>query len=132
VGLGSVSAQESKTITFDTPGADTKPGDYNGTYSSSINARGVIAGSNQDASGTCHGFLRSPDGEFTTFDAAGADLTPGGYNGTSPSSVNDRGVIAGWYTDASRFNHGFLRSPTEISNHLTSLAQAVTDHFRLR
>ena len=56
-----------------------------------------------------HGFLRSPDGKFTTFEAPGADT--GAYNGTSPAAINDLGVITGSYTDANGFDHGFLRSP---------------------
>ena len=37
-----VSAQEAGIITFDAPGADTKPGDNNGTYPSGINAWGAV------------------------------------------------------------------------------------------
>ena len=58
-----VNAQESRIVTFDAPGADTKPGDNNGTYSSGINARGVITGSYQDTNNAFHGFLRSPEGK---------------------------------------------------------------------
>jgi len=108
-GLGSASAQESKTIVFDAPGADVTAGDFNGTYAGAINARGVITGAYQDAGGTYHGFLRSPSGEFATFDAPGADLTPGDYNGTFPSAMNDLGVITGVYWDVNGFSHGFLR-----------------------
>jgi hypothetical protein len=104
-----VSAQEPRIITFDAPGADTKPGDNNGTYTSGINAWGAITGSYQDTNETYHGFLRSPDGKFTTFEAPGADT--GAYNGTSPAAINDLGVITGSYYDASGFGHGFLRSP---------------------
>jgi hypothetical protein len=112
LGLGLVAqAQKTSLITFDAPGADTTPGDYNGTYPSSINAWGVIAGSYQSADTVFHGFLHTPGGEFITFQAPGADTTAGSYNGTSPSSINDLGVIAGGYNDASGFSHGFLRSP---------------------
>ena len=104
-----VNAQEPRIITFDAPGADTKPGDNNGTYSSGINASGAITGSYQDTNETYHGFLRSPDGKFTTFEVPGADT--GAYNGTSPAAINDLGVITGSYYDASGFGHGFLRSP---------------------
>ena len=104
-----VNAQEPRIITFDAPGADTKPGDNNGTYTSGINALGAITGSYQDTNETYHGFLRSPEGKFTTFEAPGADT--GAYNGTSPAAINDLGVITGSYYDASGFTHGFLRSP---------------------
>ena len=112
LGLGlSTSAQNPRIVSFDAPGADLNPGDYNGTYPSGINALGVIAGSYQSADTVFHGFLRTPRGNFTTFQAPGADTTPGSYNGTSPSSINDLGAIAGSYYDANGFSHGFLRSP---------------------
>jgi uncharacterized membrane protein len=104
-----VAAQAQKIITFDAPGADMTPGDNNGTYSSGINAWGTITGSYQDTNSTFHGFLRSPAGKFTTFEAPGADLGP--YNGTSPTAINDLGFITGNYEDASGVGHGFLRSP---------------------
>ena len=112
LGLGlSANAQEPRIITFDAPGADLKPGDYNGTYPSAINDFGVIVGSYQSADTVYHGFLRSPDGKFTTFEAPSADTTAGSYNGTSPSSINDLGVITGAFSDATGLSHGFLRAP---------------------
>jgi hypothetical protein len=104
-------AQDSKIISFDAPGADTTPGDYNGTYASSINVGGLITGSYQGADTVFHGFLRSPDGKFTTFEAPGADTTAGSYNGTTPTSINDLGVITGSFNDATGLSHGFLRTP---------------------
>ncbi len=104
-------AQNPSITSFDAPGADLNAGDYNGTYPSGINALGVIAGSYQSADTVFHGFLRSPAGKFTTFQAPGADTTAGSYNGTAPSSINDLGAIAGSYYDANGFSHGFLRSP---------------------
>jgi hypothetical protein len=104
-----VNAEEPRMITFDAPGADTKPGDNNGTYSSGINAWGAITGSYQDTNNAFHGFLRSPEGKFTTFEAPGANT--GSYNGTSPTGINDLGAITGYYSDANSFSHGFVRSP---------------------
>ena len=103
-------AQNPSITSFDAPGADLNPGDFNGTYPSGINAWGVIAGSYQSADTVFHGFLRSPRGKFTTFQAPGADTTAGSYNGTYPSSINDLGAITGSYWDANGFSHGFLRS----------------------
>jgi hypothetical protein len=103
------SAQEHRIITFEAPGADTTVGDDNGTYPSGINNWEVVTGSFQDANSAFHGFLRRPDGTFTTFQAPGADTSP--FNGTSPASINDFGVITGSYADATGFSHGFLRSP---------------------
>ena len=112
LGLGSTaSAQKPRIVSFDAPGADLNPGDYNGTYPSGINAWGVIAGSYQSADTVFHGFLRSPGGEFITFQAPGADTTAGSYNGTSPSSINDLNVITGSFYDATGLSHGFLRTP---------------------
>ena len=43
------------------------------TYPWSINPAGAITGNYYDATGTGpHGFLRAPDGTFTTFDIPGA------------------------------------------------------------
>jgi hypothetical protein len=112
LGLGSTgSAQKPRIVSFDAPGADLNPGDYNGTYPSGINAWGVIAGSYQSADTVFHGFLRGPGGQFITFQAPGADTTAGSYNGTYPSGINDLGTITGNYWDANGFSHGFLRSP---------------------
>lgn len=111
VGLAPVRAQEANIITFDAPGADTTAGDYNGTFASGVNNLGIIAGSYIDVNDVYHGFLRGPNGKFTTFEAPGADTTAGSYNGTSPSGINDLGVITGDYSDANGFNHGFVRAP---------------------
>jgi hypothetical protein len=106
----SIQAPAQKIITFDAPGADLTPGDYNGTYPSSVNVWGAIAGTYQDINSVYHGFLRSPEGRFITFEAPSADTTTP-YNGTSPNSINDLGVITGGYFDVNGFEHGFLRSP---------------------
>jgi len=106
-----VRAQESRTIIFDAPGADSNAGDYNGTYPNRINAKEVITGYYVDASNVAHGFLRTPNGKFTTFEAPGAATTPGSYYGTVANSINDLGVITGEYWDANGFGHGFVRTP---------------------
>jgi hypothetical protein len=59
-----------------------------------------------------HGFLRSPDGIFATFEAPGADTTAGSFNGTLPENINLHGAITGQYLDANGVNHGFLRAPS--------------------
>jgi hypothetical protein len=106
-----LTAQEHHIITFEAPGADTTAGDLNGTFAASINNLGAVVGSYADAVNVNHGFLRRPDGKFITFQAPGADTTPGSFNGSAASSINDFGVIAGEYFDASGVSHGFLRSP---------------------
>jgi len=109
-------AGEPRIITFDAPGAGATPGSYQGTscYSDCsvlINNFGAITGTYLDANNVFHGFVRSPEGKFTTFEAPGADTTPGNFNGTLPNGINDAGAITGQYYDASGGSHGFLRSP---------------------
>lgn len=89
-------------VTFDVPGAGA--GSYQGTSPSSINLEGEITGLYIDASSLAHGFLRSPLGFLTTFDA------PGEINGTYPSSINLLGAVTGYYYDVNFVGHGFLRS----------------------
>jgi hypothetical protein len=108
------SAGHARFITFDAPGAGTAP--YQGTgcffYDcfSLINNLGEITGYYLDANNVFHGFVRSPAGKFTSFEAPGADTTAQSYNGTLPSAINDAGEVTGYYTDASGNYHGFVRT----------------------
>ena len=95
-----------KFTTFEAPGADTTAGSYNGTSPISINDFGAITGSYYDANGFTHGFLRSPDGKFTSFEPPDA----GGY-GTFPKVINIEGSIVGNHTDSNYSFRAFLRSP---------------------
>jgi uncharacterized membrane protein len=95
-----------KFSTFDAPGADTTPGDFNGTIPSGINDLGVIIGNYYDVNGNGHAFVRSPDGKFTVFDVSGV----GGF-GSIPIAVNLEGAVVGYYVDASVNIHAFLRKP---------------------
>lgn len=63
----SANANERKTaiITFDAPDAGTNAF---GTFPLGINLAGAIEGYFLDAGNTFHGFLRAPDGTFTTID----------------------------------------------------------------
>ena len=61
-------------ITFDAPGAGTGP--QQGTLAYAINQAGTIAGYYFDSNPVTHGFLRAPDGSFTTFDAPGGRHRP--------------------------------------------------------
>jgi hypothetical protein len=101
---------------FDAPGAGT--GQYQGTGCpgcfAGLNQWGAIAGIYADSNTVEHGFLRSPDGKFTTFDAPGAGT--GSFQGTGcysdcPVRLNDWGAITGVYIDANYVYHGYLRSP---------------------
>ena len=119
-GLGMAGAANAgdkpRIITFDAPGAGATAGSFEGTacYSDCsvlINNFGAITGTYEDANNVFHGFVRSPEGKFTTFDSPGADTTPGDFNGTFANGINDAGAITGFYSDASGGTHGFLRSP---------------------
>jgi hypothetical protein len=78
-----------------------------------LNDWGAITGFYLDANNVYRGFVRSPRGQVTRFDAPGADKTPGSYKGTFPVSINDQGAITGYYVDAHSVNHGFLLLPPE-------------------
>jgi probable HAF family extracellular repeat protein len=56
----------------------------------SIDQAGDIAGSYMDATGVQHGFVRNPYGTVTSFD-------PPEGKGTTATSINDGGAIAGFY-----------------------------------
>jgi len=105
--------------TFDAPGAgsETVAGFYptavglggQGTYGIAINPAGAIAGTYIDRDNVMHGFLRDPDGRFTTIDVPGAGS--GFAQGTEADNVNSDGTIAGTYVDANNVWHGFVRDP---------------------
>jgi probable HAF family extracellular repeat protein len=67
----------------------------------SIDNLGRIVGEYQDAAGAFHGFVRDPDGSFTTVDA------PQATGGTALTAINDRGQILGGYVDAGGAIHIF-------------------------
>src|ERR1700746_3007171 len=79
----SANANERKTaiITFDAPGAT------NGTLAIAINPGGTCAGLYIDSVGG-HGYVRSRDGSFITFDVPGAGPDKG-----QPQSINPAGTI---------------------------------------
>lgn len=106
VGQGPAQAQKpSKIIEFDAPGADQ------GTIPEQNTLFGVIAGFSLDANGVAHGFVRSPGGEFTTFDAPGAGAIPDSGQGTFAFGTTDAGTVVGSYTDGNGVSHGFVRAP---------------------
>jgi hypothetical protein len=78
-----------------------------GTAAFSISATGVITGYFNSApppvpTSTRRGFVRDPFGNFTTFD-------PLGSISTMPQSINAGGDVTGYYNDANRVIHGFVR-----------------------
>ena len=110
-----------RLITFDAPGAGTTPGLYfkstpagtyggQGTYAMSVNPEGAIAGSYIDENNVGYGFVRGPDGRFTSIVDPGADQQSA-YLGTFAWNINPAGVIAGNYWDTNSVRHGFVRTP---------------------
>jgi hypothetical protein len=97
----SASAKQPTITTFDPPGSVK-------TYCESINPAGAITGYFFDANNLIHGFLRAPDGTFTTFDAPGAGTSA--YQGTTAFSINLAGVITGWSATNSG-GQGYVRAP---------------------
>jgi hypothetical protein len=95
-------------LSFDAPGAGLGANLNQGTVALSINDLGVIAGQFEDPNNIFHGFVRYPDGSFTTFDAPGAGT--GANQGTIAEAVNLAGTVAGWYLDENNVVHSFLRA----------------------
>jgi hypothetical protein len=101
-------------ITFDAPlagtgnGQGTLPAVVYSTYTHhGLNERGDLTGAAVDSGNTAHGFLRTKDGNFVSFDVPGAGV--GNLNGTYPGSINSSGTIAGLYFDNNGVAHGFVR-----------------------
>jgi hypothetical protein len=85
-------------ITFDPPGSTN-------TLALGINPAGAITGFYADGS-AFHGFVRSPDGTFATFDVPGAMFL------SSTMDINPAGAITGFSDDGYPSpSHGFLWSP---------------------
>ena len=79
------------------------------TYATGINQGGTVAGYDNDYYDINHGFVRTPDGTVTTFDAPGAGV--GLFQGTLPTAINAAGFITGTYQDQNNIFHGFIRQP---------------------
>lgn len=99
-------ANAQKIITFDAPNSGT--GAFQGTEAAGINLEGTITGNVTDNDNGTHGFVRTPNGRFTEFDAPGADPVVGG---TFPNGINDLGMVAGNDVDTNSVSHGFVRTP---------------------
>ena len=73
------------------------------TTAASMNAADIVIGTFYDQNSLQHGFIRTPNGKFTTFDVAGAISI-------QPITINDNGTIAGSFYDANSVQHGFVRN----------------------
>lgn len=78
-----------------------------GTYVSSIDAAGDVAGSYMDGNGIAHGFIRTANGVLTTFDAPKAGTSKN--QGTGVFGIDTAGDVGGVYLDANNAVHGFIR-----------------------
>jgi hypothetical protein len=101
---GYVRARSGAITSFDPPGAAN-------TFPGSVNPEGVIVGGAADANGVLHGFVRSAEGAITSFDVPGAGSTPGLFEGTLALGITPFGLSTGYWADAKRVYHGFLRYP---------------------
>jgi hypothetical protein len=106
-----------QATTFNTPGDASLGANCISDCSLGLNDWGAVTGVYFDANGVGHGFLRTPDVKVVSFDAPGAaSVTPQApwfWMGTLPVTINDDGVIAGYYIDANNVSHGFLRFPSD-------------------
>lgn len=73
-----------------------------------MNDLGEVVGNTFDTNGVYDGFLRTPDGKITTFEAPGA-ITGVKYHGTGAFGVNDFGVIVGRFATPDFVIHGYVR-----------------------
>ena len=102
-----------KLIEFDPPGTATRSSSacapFCGTFAYANNDLGDIVGTYTDVHVVPHGFLRTAQGSFISFDAPGAGLGFGLDEGTVAYSINNQGVITGQFEDPNLVFHGFVR-----------------------
>ena len=94
--LASASARADYQFTyssFDAPvGPLTAP--YAGSGALGLSNSGAIVGQTTTDTVTYDGFIRRPDGSYTTLNYPGS--VSGGFN--SPTSINNAGIVTGYYT----------------------------------
>jgi hypothetical protein len=115
VNHGLVRAPNGRLISYAAPGAGSGPSQGTNCPGCSIelNASGVIAGIYTDSNTVFHGYLRSPEGTITSFDAPNAGTAS--FQGTGCFSdcavgLNDLGEVTGNYIDSAFNYHGFFRA----------------------
>jgi hypothetical protein len=74
-----------------------------------VNPAGAIAGYCIDANNVFHGFLRTREGTFATFEVPGAGI--GAFQGTFAVGNNPANAVTGYFIDTNGVSHGFLRIP---------------------
>lgn len=75
----------------------------------SMNNSGRLSGSTQKLSGLYAGFVRDNSGNITVFQVPGAGFGQEEEQGTVPVGINSGGTVAGYYYDANKVPHGFIR-----------------------
>jgi hypothetical protein len=112
VAHGFVRFPDGKFTSLDAPDAGTMPDSGQGTFAFGITDAGTVVGSSVDANGVAHGFVRAPDGTFTTFNAPLAGSMPNSnpLEGTFALAINPAGASSGVYVDANGMSHGFVRA----------------------
>jgi hypothetical protein len=102
VSHGFLRTNDGTIATFDAPAAGTNPIDclFNGTQAADISPEKIILGIYTDTNGINHGFLRTSDGTFTTFDPPGqiGQIFLGNpFSFGNNLQMNSAGVITGNY-----------------------------------
>src|SRR5438094_8299502 len=100
---GYVLGPDGKFVTFEAPGAGTRPGQ--GTLAAAINAAGTVSGMYWDANYVTHGFVRAADGSFATLDPPGS-----AYVIADTLGINSAGTVVEQYVDANSRGPGALRT----------------------
>jgi hypothetical protein len=94
--IGFLLSLDGRLTKFSAPGSSR-------TYPMAINSNGVIAGEYVDGDAHGHCFLRTPDGQFTSFDP------PRSLSWSDALTINADGVIAGNYKNVRNVIQGFVR-----------------------
>jgi probable HAF family extracellular repeat protein len=111
VAHGFVRFPDGKFASLDAPDAGSMPDSGQGTFAFGITDGGTVVGSSVDTNGVAHGFVHTPNGKFTTFDAPLAGSMPNSGEGTFALAINPAGASSGVYVDANGMSHGFVRAP---------------------
>ena len=111
-----IRARDGALTTFDVPNSTNLycglPPQVGASLGFAINPAGAITGNyfepiqGNPYGSDYRGFLRTPKGDFKTFDAA---TYPACCIFTYGSAINPAGVIAGFYIDGFGVNHGYVR-----------------------
>ena len=84
VGHGFLRDPRGNFTVIDAPGADHTAGSFNGTFGVGLIPNGEVEGVYVDINGVLHGFIRSTQGNYSTYNVPAAGTGPG--QGTLPES----------------------------------------------